>query len=152
MTRLACLAVWVLLLTASFARARTTCPPEVLPAARALVEAQCDCAGATHISSYVRCIAHAAHRAAHAGTIPRACQGAIKKCASHSTCGRAGFFACCTTNSSGHTSCAIREGAKSCHKQGSRGAACISPHASCCDACTASGCASPNGAFVDEAR
>jgi hypothetical protein len=112
-----------------------------LRAARAWIATQCDCAAAHNHSAYVRCVSHAARAGRREGVLAKDCTAPVKKCASHSTCGRAGFVACCRTDDDGATTCSVKEGAKSCHKQGTRGAACISAFASCCDACTSSTCA-----------
>jgi len=66
-TRQVSLALWLLLLSSPLARA--ACPAEALPAARALVEAQCDCAAGYPYLLLRACIARAAHRAARAGAI-----------------------------------------------------------------------------------
>lgn len=108
--------------------------------ARDAVAGACQCTSFTNHSSYVRCVGHAASKAAHAGTIPKDCVAAVKRCASNSTCGRAGTVACCRTDAKGKTTCSIKLRPSSCHKQGTAGSACISERPSCCDACTAGSC------------
>ena len=80
--------------------------------------------------------------------VNKSCKGAITRCAARSTCGKPGFVTCCRTNSKGVTKCSTKSSGDSC-KPPKGGSACASVHSSCCDACTASGCASPSGAFLD---
>src|SRR5205809_956380 len=77
-----------------------TCDPSTDPDrsdivnARAAVAANCDCAGALSHGAYVSCAAQ------QANTIlsNKSCAGAVRKCASHSTCGRhLGAVTCCLT-------------------------------------------------------
>lgn len=111
--------------------------------ARAAVAANCDCAGATKHGSYVSCAA----TQAKATLVNPSCKGAVVKCAAHSVCGKSGFVTCCQTNAKGVTKCKTKSSAAAC-KVPKGGAACVGLHSSCCDACTASGCASPSGAFL----
>src|SRR5262245_23822042 len=113
--------------------------------ARAAVAANCDCAGSPNHGQYVKC----ATEQARATLVNQSCRGAVVKCAAKSTCGKPGFVTCCRTNAKGVTKCSTKSGADRC-KPPKSGAACVSTFASCCDACTTSGCAaSPSGAFVD---
>ena len=89
----------------------------------------CDCAGATNHGQYV-------------------------KCAAKSTCGKPGFVTCCRTKANGSTKCSTKSSADRC-KDPKGGSSCVGTFASCCDACTATGCAgggSPSGAFIDPIR
>ena len=106
-------------------------------ATRARIDAQCDCGVATH-GEYVRCVARAAKTAAVSKTLART----IMKCAAKSTCGRSGFVTCCRTNKNGVTKCSIKDGAAQC-KAPKHGSARVGTHASCCDACAATGCSVP---------
>jgi hypothetical protein len=106
-------------------------------ATRARIDAQCDCGVPTH-REYVRCVARAAKTAAVSKTLART----IKQCAAKSTCGRSGFVTCCRTNKQGVTKCSIKDGAAKC-KAPKDGKARVGTHASCCDACTATGCSAP---------
>jgi hypothetical protein len=77
------------------------------------------------------------------------CRGAVVKCAAKSTCGKPNFVTCCRTNAKGVTKCSTKSSANSCEPQ-KGGSACVGTFSSCCDACTATGCASsPSGAFLD---
>src|SRR5262245_55135570 len=113
-------------------------------AARAAV-ATCDCAGAANHGKFVSCAA----QKASATLANKSCQGVVVKCAARSTCGKPGFVTCCRTKASGVTSCSTKSSGDKC-KAPKGGTACVSiGNASCCDACTASGCASsPSGAFL----
>jgi len=113
-------------------------------AARAAVEANCDCAGARNHGAFVSCAAHTAK----ATLANRSCQGVVVSCAANSTCGKPGFVTCCRTTATGTTSCSIKSSASHCVPPAG-GSACVGNFASCCDACTAGGCASPSGAFLD---
>jgi len=105
-------------------------------AARAAIDASCDCAGAATHGAYVRC-ARAAARVALAN---RSCLGAVVRCAARSTCGKPGAVACCQTSAKGTTHASLKRNADLCRAPRG-GSACVSPHASLCDACTAGGCA-----------
>ncbi len=92
------------------------------------------CTTAPNHGAYVSCIAHAANDLVTAGTLPKTCKGAVKKCASHSTCGKPGAVTCCLTTTKG-TKCKIKKDAAHCTaKQGTVGTC-----TSCCDACPAPG-------------
>ena len=115
-------------------------------AARAAVAANCDCAGALTHGAYVSC---ASAQATAVGSRTGSCHGAVVKCAAKSTCGKAGFVTCCRTRATGVTKCSTKSDATRCTAP-TGGSACVGSFASCCDACTASGCASsPSGAFLD---
>lgn len=106
------------------------------------------CSNAKNHGQYVKCVAAQAKQAVTAGTLPKECKGAVVKCAARSTCGKPGFVTCCVTKA-GTTKCGIKSSATAC-KAPKGGTACVGSHASCCDACTATGCASPSGAFVSD--
>jgi hypothetical protein len=123
-----------------------------LQAKRATYDAACaamsppaGCATASTHGQYVKCIS--AQEKADT-TLPTSCRGAVKKCAAKSTCGKSGFVTCCRTKSTGATKCSTKSSAAAC-KPPKGGTACVGNHPSCCDACTATGCASPSGAFLD---
>src|SRR5262249_34150666 len=93
-----------------------TCDPSTDPDksdvanARAVVAAHCDCAGAANHSAYVSCAA----LQAKATLVNKSCAGAVKKCASRSTCGKPGAVTCCRTLLSGKHICRVKRVAASC--------------------------------------
>jgi len=105
-------------------------------AARQQASSTCPCATATNHGAYVKCVAGVANTLS-SGTnpsLPKSCKGAVKKCASHSTCGKPGAVTCCLTTTKG-TTCKIKKDATHCTaKQGTVGTC-----TSCCDACPAPG-------------
>jgi plastocyanin len=113
---------------------------EAVTAARAQVDAQCPCASARSHGAYVRCSARVLSGAVKAGTLPAACKVGIRQCVARSTCGRSGFVTCCRTGAAGRTTCNIKRSAAAC-KGPKGGSACAGTQASCCDACTTTGCA-----------
>ena len=114
-------------------------------AARAAVALNCDCAGAANHGAYVSCAAGQAKLT----LVNPSCKGAVVKCAAKSTCGKPNFVTCCRTKASGATKCSTKSSASKCVPP-SGGSACVGNFASCCDACTSTGCAaSPSGAFLD---
>jgi hypothetical protein len=99
--------------------------------ARAAVAANCDCAGALTHGAYVSCAATQVNTV----LVNRSCAGSVKKCASHSICGKpAGAVTCCTTTAKG-TKCKIKRDAAHCTARLGTVGACTS----CCDACPAPG-------------
>ena len=113
-------------------------------AARRAIAENCDCTGAANHGAYVSCAAGQAT----ATLVNKSCHGQVVKCAARSTCGKPGFVACCRTKATGETKCSTKSSADRC-KAPKGGRACVSTFASCCDACTTSGCAaSPSGAFL----
>jgi hypothetical protein len=117
-----------------------------IAAARAAVALHCDCNGFPNHGQYVKC----ATGQAKATLVNQSCTGAVVKCAARSTCGKSGFVTCCRTKN-GVTKCSTKSSGDRCKPQ-KGGTSCVSTFSSCCDACTASGCASPSGAFLDGAR
>ena len=117
-------------------------------AARKAVADNCDCASAENHGAYVSC----ASTQAKATLTNTSCRGAVVKCAAKSTCGKPGFVTCCRTKANGVTKCSTKSGVDRCSPP-KDGSACVGSFSSCCDACTASGCApaSPSGAFVEPA-
>src|SRR5262249_33418474 len=105
--------------------------------ARDAVAANCDCSNATSHGTYVSCAA----QWAKATLQNQSCLGKVKKCASHSTCGKPGFVTCGRTSASGKTTCSIKRDATVCIAP--RGGASVVNVGSCCDVCTATGCAPP---------
>jgi hypothetical protein len=123
-------------------RASGACDPTTEPdrsdvaAARAAVASGCDCATAARHGTYVSCAASVAR-----ATLQNpSCAGFVQRCAARSTCGRAGAVTCCRTNLHGVTRCSIKRDAAHCRPP-REGLACTGLLESCCDACTASGCA-----------
>jgi len=99
------------------------------------------CTTAASHGQYVSCVAHEANANS---SLPKECRGAVKKCAARSVCGKQakGFVACCRTSASGTTKCSIKSSSAGCTDHAPPGgSACASTHPSCCDACTATGCA-----------
>jgi len=130
----AILAAFAVLVAASPAHAK--CDPTTDPDrsdianARATVAANCDCSVATKHGAYVSCAAQQANTVLS----NKSCAGFVKKCASHSSCGRSGAVTCCLTTPKG-TKCKIKKDAAHCTaNQGTVGSC-----TSCCDACGA-GC------------
>ena len=120
-----------------------------IAAARAQIDDECDCAGVPNHGTFVRCAARIAKERAKADPplLPRQCKGAVKRCAARSTCGKPGTVTCCREKTLyGQTAihCNIMKDAATCVARGG----CAGTHTSCCDSCTATGCASPSGAFV----
>ena len=103
--------------------------------ARAFVADRCDCDATTSHGAYVKCAVEQASAALQNGS----CAGAVKRCAARSTCGRPGFVTCCVTTAKG-TRSGIKRDAAHCRAP-RNGSACAGSFASCCDACTATGCA-----------
>lgn len=101
-----------------------------LAAARAAVEANCDCAGATSHGNYVQCAA----AQIDVTLVKRSCRGRAKRCAARSTCGRPGFVTCCRIRN-GRTKCRPTRSAAVCEAKGGTPGSC----ASCCDACPVPG-------------
>jgi hypothetical protein len=122
-------------------------------AARTAAASACDCATASSHGAYVSCVAGVAKGLVTAKQLPANCAGAVKKCAAHATCGKAGFVTCCVTTSKG-PKCKLKKNAAACTAKG--GTATVDPlNTSCCSAThplTENACmASPSGAFVDAA-
>jgi hypothetical protein len=104
-------------------------------AARAEVDATCQCGGPTTHGAYVRCAAQIA-----GVRVRRACRAHVLTCATRSTCGRPGAVTCCRTDARGQTRCSVTRDPARC-KPPRHGTACVGVLPSCCDACSASGCA-----------
>jgi hypothetical protein len=112
-------------------------------AVRAEIEAACPCAAATDHRSYVRCAKTVVGAAVAQQMLPSGCASAVRRCVNRSTCGRpAGWVTCCRTTVTGRTVCAVKSSAAKCRAPRG-GASCSTGFASCCDACTAGGCALP---------
>jgi hypothetical protein len=109
-------------------------------AARAAVAVTCPCATATSRAAYLECARGVAIERVGQGTLPASCRADVVRCASRSTCGRPGAVTCCRTNAQGKTRCSIARDAARCRPQRG-GQACVGAFPSCCDACTATGCA-----------
>ena len=109
-------------------------------AVRATITAACPCAQATSHRTYVKCAARVVKQAVSAGTLPKSCRGAVKKCAANSTCGRSGAVTCCRTTAKGVQKCSVKRSAAAC-KAPKGGTACVGSQSSCCDACHGTPCA-----------
>jgi hypothetical protein len=108
-------------------------------ATRARIAARCDCTGLDH-GAYVKCAVRVVNGDVKAGTLPKSCRGAVKRCAAKSTCGRSGFVACCRTTAKGVRKCSIKKGARGC-KAPKGGSFCVGLQTSCCDPCSGPSCA-----------
>jgi hypothetical protein len=130
--------------------------PGAVATTRADADAACElegrgCTSAPNHGQYVACVAQKTNAAVIAGTLPKECKGAVKKCAAKSTCGKPGFVTCCRhkpkSDGTTATKCTIKRDAAHCLPP-KGGSACPGTHASCCDDCLTDSC-SPSGAFVD---
>jgi len=139
-----CGAVLALLLGTGDAQARCGDLPgdtAAVAAARADIQTTCGCP--TTVGSrpqYLSCARGIVDARLAAGTLPRTCRSNVLRCVNKSSCGKPGAVSCCRTNKRGKTTCSIVASAARC-KAPSGGSACVGQFASCCDACTATGCA-----------
>ncbi len=108
--------------------------------ARDRIDGQCSCADAATHGAYVSCVADAATAEVAAGRLGAECRRDIVRCASNSTCGRPDAVTCCRTNARGVTKCHVKSSAMRCRAPNG-GSVCVGAAKSCCDACTADGCA-----------
>jgi hypothetical protein len=143
-----------LVLIAAGAAAAAPCDREgsdlsAIAAARVQVAAQCDCVGAATRGAYVRCARDVVQARVDGGQLNPRCRRDVMRCARKSTCGRPGAVTCCRTSATGKTRCSIRPSAERCRAPRG-GSACAGAHQSCCDACTAGGCASVCGNGIVE--
>src|SRR5262249_6005819 len=97
------------------------------------IAANCICLDSVRHGAYVSC----AVQEANATLVNKSCAGVVKRCASRSTCGKPGAVTCCVTKPNG-TKCKIKRDAAHCP---ATAGACVGGYASCCDACTSTGCA-----------
>jgi hypothetical protein len=109
-----------------------------LAAARAQVATDCDCAGAASHGAFVTCAGGIASARVTGGLLRLECTREVRRCAMRSTCGRPGAVTCCRTRN-GVTRCRVKRSAAACTAP-LGGSACVGAFASCCDACSASGC------------
>lgn len=109
-------------------------------ATRAAIQSSCGCptTGGTR-STYLACAREVVRQRVATAALPSSCRSTVMRCTNKSTCGRPGAVSCCRTNRNGVTSCSIVGSAARC-KAPSGGSACVGQYASCCDACTATGC------------
>ncbi len=105
---------------------------------RARAAMQCDCATAFSRSTYVHCVRMVADTAVMNNELSPQCASAVNRCASKSTCGRAGAVVCQRTARSGSQKCSIKRDAAHCRAP-SGGSECIVAVPSCCDV---NGCSS----------
>jgi hypothetical protein len=75
------------------------------------------CANAPNHGTYVSCVARVTKDLVAKQVLPKSCRGAVKKCAAHSTCGKAGFITCCAVTPKGPT-CRTRKDALACAGRG----------------------------------
>lgn len=109
------------------------CPDQLqIDDLRARIAARCDCEGAASRKDWVRCVRKVTAEA----DVPKACARAARKCASQSTCGRAGAVVCCTAQRNGATGRVVKNAGKC------RATACTAnPNAA--DACRADATCAP---------
>lgn len=136
MSRIVVFAASLLLL--SIGTGRAACDPAAIASTRAAAELQCPCASAVAHAAYVHCVAEAAKIAVKNGSLPKTCRAEILRCAKKSTCGSAGFVACCRTSAKGATKCSVKSSEAKCTAS-KGGAACVGT-TSCCDACAGGSC------------
>src|SRR5213080_3885098 len=110
--------------------------PAAVCAARAVADAQCNCATATTHGQYVKCVSQAAQGEVNAARLPRGCKANVVRCASRSTCGKPGFVTCCRTDSLGRVHCSVKRDPTRCKPPST-----IGTKPSCCDACGPNWCA-----------
>lgn len=109
----------VLLVIASADRSTAACTSRRCPDQlriddlRARIAARCDCTGAESRKAWSRCVGTVVAEAVDAG-VPKACARAARRCASRSTCGRAGAVVCCTASRRGATGRVVKTAGK-CH-------------------------------------
>jgi hypothetical protein len=117
------------------ATGRAACSdPNAVATVRGRIDTQCDCAGAVSRTEYLGCASHVIGEALSDGSLPVQCVSAVKKCASKSTCGRAGYVTCLVAKPSG-TRCSLKRNAALCTRlPGS----CVGTTPFCCDG--AGGC------------
>jgi hypothetical protein len=137
-------AVLTVMLGAVEARARCGDLPgddAAVAATRAEIQLACGCpTTAGSRPGYLSCARNVVKTNLALGTLPSSCRANVMRCVTKSTCGRPGAVSCCRTNKQGRTTCSIVGSAARC-KAPSGGSACVGQFASCCDACTATGCA-----------
>jgi hypothetical protein len=134
---------------------QSACTDPRVATVRMQAEAMCHCTTATNHGQYVKCVAAFAKSQAPTN-LDKNCTGAVKKCAAHSICGKAGFVTCCVTKNA-VTSCKTKKSADLCAMKGGTVTGTLSPPSgcsSCCDACTnpsGPSCPphSPSGAFLE---
>jgi hypothetical protein len=109
---------------------RATCDPSTDPDktdianARAAVAANCDCGGPSH-GAYVQCAVQQINLTLQNPS----CRGNVKRCASHSTCGKPGAVTCGIVRTTG-TKCRVLSDTASCTAKHGTVGFCTS----CCDA------------------
>lgn len=68
---------------------------KALDALRGEIAETCDCAGAPSHTKYMKCVRKAIKAAVKAGTLPKSCKKAVRRCEGDSICGREGAAICC---------------------------------------------------------
>lgn len=135
------LALAVLAPRAASAGCDTQADRDAVAAIRALGEERCNCADATSIGSYKRCVAGVANEQVLAGNLPSYCRLVVIRCAARSICGRRSALSvtCCRINHRGIRRCRVVGHPGLCRTPAG-GIGCVTSAQSCCDAC-ATGCA-----------
>ena len=77
-------------------------------AARAVADAQCNCATASSHGTYVHCVRGVASAEVNANHLPRACRRNVVRCAAKSTCGKPGAVTCCRFYPVGREKCSVK--------------------------------------------
>src|SRR5262245_60059979 len=62
--------------------------PEEIATAQLAIAQQCDCAGATKASAYMKCVKRVVNQALGAKSLARTCKGAVIQCEAKIGCGR----------------------------------------------------------------
>jgi hypothetical protein len=98
---------------------------------RARIAVECDCTGAASPGDWARCVKRVTKEA---GTVPKTCAKAVRRCEAKTTCGRSGAVVCCTERNGGAKgkvmSSASRCGGDVCTANPNAGDACR-PDATC---------------------
>jgi hypothetical protein len=103
--------------------------------ARSAIEANCPCVSAPDAHRYRSCAKAVILTRVANDLLPVRCRNILRRCVVRSNCGRTDEAPCCRTPADGDVRCRIMEPDR-CTASGG----CVSPHASCCDACGPSGC------------
>lgn len=112
-----------------------------IAAARAAVASSCDCAAATKVAEWRRCVRDVLDPLVADGAISPACQRLVRRIEQRSTCGRPGRVVCCVTLPSGRTVARMRPAGRCTAPR--NGSFCESPLPHLDDACTETGCNVP---------
>lgn len=108
-------------------------------AARAQVEALCDCATTASHRAWAKCAGGVIAAEVASRRLRADCKGVVRRCVVKATCGRPDAVACCRTSPSGRLRCSVKRNAAKCRAPRG-GTACVSTAPSCCEACGAGDC------------